>query len=88
MRAGLESRVKDILIALRGVTDKPLGIGFGISQVEHAQQVKEWGADAVIVGSAMVKRLAEGTPSEGLHAIEEFCQNLKAAISTSSTSRV
>jgi tryptophan synthase alpha chain len=80
MREGIESRVQDILVALRGVTDKPIGIGFGISQPEHAQQVKAWGADAVIVGSAMVKRLAEGTPAEGLQALGEFCRSLKASI--------
>jgi len=80
IRSGLEMRVKDLLLELRGVTDKPIGIGFGISQPEHAQQVKEWGADAAIVGSAFVKRLAEGTPAEGLQAIKDFCHDLKAVI--------
>ncbi|MFN9176459.1 MAG: tryptophan synthase subunit alpha, partial [Synechocystis sp.] len=47
---------------------------------EQAQQVKAWGADAVIVGSAMVKRLAEQAPAEGLQSIETFCRELKAAI--------
>jgi tryptophan synthase alpha chain len=81
MRTQLESRVQDILQQMRTVTDKPIGVGFGISQPEQAKQVKNWGADAVIVGSAFVKRLAEGTPAEGLSAIGEFCQNLKSAIS-------
>ncbi|NET15679.1 MAG: tryptophan synthase subunit alpha, partial [Okeania sp. SIO1H6] len=44
-------------------------------------QVKNWGSDAVIVGSAVVKRLAEGTPDEGLEAIGQFCRSLKGAIS-------
>jgi tryptophan synthase alpha chain len=66
---------------MRTVTNKPIGVGFGISEPEQAKQVKDWGADAVIVGSAVVKRLAEGTPAEGLAAIGEFCQSLKAAIS-------
>lgn len=81
MRSGLETRVQDLLKQLRKVTDKPIGVGFGISQRQHAQQVKEWGADAVIVGSAFVKRLADGTPTQGLQAVGEFCQSLKAAIS-------
>lgn len=81
MRAQLESRVQDILQQMRTVTDKPIGVGFGISQPEHAQQIKNWGADAVIVGSAFVKRLADGTPAQGLSAIGEFCQQLKSAIS-------
>ncbi|HEY9609100.1 tryptophan synthase subunit alpha [Allocoleopsis sp.] len=81
MRNQIESRVQDILQQMRAVTDKPIGVGFGISQPEQALQIKNWGADAVIVGSAFVKRLAEGTPTEGLSAIGEFCQSLKSAIS-------
>jgi len=80
MRKQVASSVPDLLEEMRAVTDKPIGVGFGISQPEQARQVKQWGADAVIVGSAFVKRLAEGTPTEGLKAIEEFCQSLKSAI--------
>ncbi len=80
VREGLESRVADILANLRTITDKPIAIGFGISAPAHAQQVQKWGADGVIVGSAMVKRLAQGTPAEGLQEIASFCQSLKAAI--------
>jgi tryptophan synthase alpha chain len=81
VRNQIESRVQDILQQMRTVTDKPIGVGFGISQPEQARQIKDWGADAVIVGSAFVKRLADGTPAEGLSAIGEFCQNLKSALS-------
>lgn len=81
MRSGLQDRVKDLLQELRGVTDKAIGIGFGISNGEQAARAKEWGADGVIVGSALVKRLANGTPDEGLQALEELCKELKAAIS-------
>jgi tryptophan synthase alpha chain len=80
MRTQMQARVKDLLLELRQVTDKPIGVGFGISQPDQAHQVMEWGSDAVIVGSAFVKRLSEGTPAEGLKAIEEFCQSLSAAI--------
>lgn len=67
---------------MRSLTDKPIGIGFGISGAEQVRQVRDWGADAVIVGSALVKRLATGTPTQGLQAVEELCQTLKAAITT------
>jgi tryptophan synthase alpha chain len=79
-RSQVQGRVKDLLTQIRAVTDKPIGVGFGISQPEHATQVRAWGADAAIVGSALVKRLAEGTPAAGLRAIEEFSQSLKQAI--------
>lgn len=80
VRTGLESRVGDILANLRAVTDKPIAIGFGIAAPEHARQVREWGADGVIVGSAMVKRLSDGTPAEGLSSIDAFCRSLRSAI--------
>jgi tryptophan synthase alpha chain len=80
MRTQVGTRVQELITDLRGVTDKPIGVGFGISQPSQAKQVMEWGADAVIVGSAFVKRLAEGSPEQGLQAIEIFCRSLKAAI--------
>ncbi|MDZ8086795.1 MAG: tryptophan synthase subunit alpha [Nostoc sp. DedQUE12b] len=86
VRSQLENRVSDLLQQIRSVTDKPIGVGFGISEATQACQVKEWGADAAIVGSAFVKRLAEGTPDQGLSAIAQFCQSLKAAIKMTNTS--
>lgn len=80
MRSQLETRVQDLLLMLRQVTDKPIGVGFGISQTEHARQVMNWGADAAIVGSAFVKRLATGTPSQGLSEVASFCRSLKASL--------
>ena len=80
IRSEMQTRVGDLLQQIRNVTDKPIGVGFGVSEPEQARQVKAWGADAAIVGSAIVKRLAEGTPEQGLDAIAQFCQSLKTAI--------
>jgi tryptophan synthase alpha chain len=41
---------------LRGQTDLPLCVGFGISKPEHVRMLREV-ADGVIVGSALVRRL-------------------------------
>ena len=43
---------------IRGHTEIPVGVGFGISDATSAQQVAAV-ADAVVVGSAIVKRIAE-----------------------------
>lgn len=83
IRTHLQSRVKDVLKQIRTITDKPIGVGFGISNPEQARQAKEGGADAVIVGSAFVERLAESTPYRGLRAIKDFCSDLKASITPS-----
>ncbi|MBF2084639.1 MULTISPECIES: tryptophan synthase subunit alpha [Thermoleptolyngbya] len=80
MRSQVGDRVQDLLLELRSVTDKPIGVGFGISEPSQARQVMEWGADAVIVGSAFVKRLAEGEPHQALESVETFCRSLKASL--------
>jgi tryptophan synthase alpha chain len=78
MRSQLAKNVQSMIENLRSVTDKPIGVGFGISQPEQARQVIEWNADAAIVGSAMVKRLeVDG----GLKEITDLCSSLKRAIS-------
>jgi tryptophan synthase alpha chain len=77
MREGMGNNVGEILNQLRDLTDKPIAVGFGISDPAQAKQVKELGADGVIVGSAMVKKLA----AEGVDSIEQFCRELKAAVS-------
>ena len=81
-RTALATKIPELLQEIRTTTTKPIGVGFGISDPEQAQQVKAWGADEVIVGSAMVKRLAGVEPKEGLAAIEEFCKTLKQAINS------
>lgn len=83
VRTQIETRVSDLITQIRAVTDKPIGVGFGISQPQQARQVKDWGAEAVIVGSAYVKRLVEGTPQQGLESIGEFTRSLKLAITSS-----
>ncbi len=80
MRSEMHGRVSEILANLRQVTEKPIGVGFGISSPEQAEQVRSWGADAAIVGSAFVKRLADGTPDQGLAALETFCRELRVAL--------
>jgi tryptophan synthase alpha chain len=77
VRQQVAKGVKTMLDTLRTLTDKPIAVGFGISQPEHARQVVDWGADAVIVGSAMVRRLAE---PQGLDAVVSLCQSLKRAM--------
>ncbi|XVF21677.1 hypothetical protein REPUB_Repub12eG0110700 [Reevesia pubescens] len=78
-------RMKAIVEASEGfvylVTTKPVAVGFGISKPEHVKQVAGWGADGVIVGSAMVKLLGEAkSPEEGLKELEMFTKSLKSAL--------
>jgi tryptophan synthase alpha chain len=80
-RATLEKRIPALLQQLRQQTPLPIGVGFGISTPDQARQIALWGADAAIVGSAFVQRLAKApTPEEGLQQIAHFCRALKAAL--------
>jgi tryptophan synthase alpha chain len=53
-RRQLSPEIMPIIKKLRTITNKPLAIGFGISTPEHVRQAGKL-ADAVIVGSAIVK---------------------------------
>ncbi len=56
-RASVSGAVGPLVGAMRGVTSLPLAVGFGISTPEQVAQVGQV-ADAVVVGSAFVRRIA------------------------------
>ncbi|XVF32472.1 hypothetical protein REPUB_Repub17cG0085700 [Reevesia pubescens] len=80
-RSSVSDRVQTLLREIKEATSKPVVVGFGISKPEHVKQVSGWGADGVIVGSAMVKLLGEAkSPEEGLKELENFTKSLKSAL--------
>ena len=60
---------------VRGVTDKPLAVGFGISGPEQAAEVAAV-ADGVIVGSALLRRAAG---VDGIDQVRDFVADLRRA---------
>ncbi|XP_045795364.1 tryptophan synthase alpha chain-like isoform X1 [Trifolium pratense] len=80
-RASVSGKVQALLQDIKEATTKPVAVGFGISTPEHVKQIVGWGADGVIVGSAMVKLLGEAkSPQEGLKALENLTRTLKSAL--------
>ena len=72
----LGARVAEI----RRHTPLPIAVGFGISTPEQAAAVAR-SADAVVVGSAIVKRIAEfGSASDAPARIEAFVRPLAEAV--------
>lgn len=57
-------------------TETPLAVGFGISTRDQAAAIIDAGADGVIVGSAFVNIIADGTDVP--EQIEELARELKA----------
>lgn len=56
-RDRLPTDLRAMLTRLRGMTDLPLCVGFGVSRAEHVRELREI-ADGVIVGTALVKATA------------------------------
>ncbi|OAY80905.1 Tryptophan synthase alpha chain [Ananas comosus] len=80
-RATVNPQVELLLKEIKGITANPVAVGFGISNPEHVKKVASWGADGVIVGSAIVRLIGEGKSSnEILRNVETFVSSLKAAL--------
>ena len=82
-QAQLPPELADRLAALRQATDLPLAVGFGISTAEQVRQVTSV-ADAAIVGSALVRRIAQVRqqgPDAVIQAATAFTRELAAGLS-------
>jgi tryptophan synthase alpha chain len=75
-RASLARSALDIARRLKGVTDKPVLVGIGVSDPAQAAEVAAV-ADGVIVGSALVRRLLDGG---GADAAGTFVAELRAGL--------
>jgi len=78
---GARDRLPDDLPAflqrVRAVTDLPLALGFGISRPDHVAQAHAL-VDAVVVGSALLDRIAAAEPGERAAVAEAFIAWLRA----------
>jgi tryptophan synthase alpha chain len=77
-RQQLSADVSGLLSRIRRVTDLPVAVGFGISNAEQARQAWAQGADAVIVGSAIVRKIEE-FGAKAPEEVERFVRELLAA---------
>jgi tryptophan synthase alpha chain len=77
-----QSTVGLIRSAKRYSAKVPIGVGFGISAPEHVRAILAAGADAVVVGSAIVDKVAgyeKDGPLRMLADVESYVRSLKAA---------
>jgi tryptophan synthase alpha chain len=77
----VDTGLVDALARYRAASPLPILAGFGISTPEHVRRVMDAGADGVICGSALVRRIAQnlGHPEEMVTSIYEHAVALKAA---------
>lgn len=65
VRDTIDDSARALADRVRAVTTMPIALGFGLSRPEHVRAVGQW-ADAAVVGSALVKVIAEHGESVGL----------------------
>ncbi len=73
-RLTMDDSLRESIVRIKEVADKPVAVGFGISTPDEASAVSGY-ADGVIVGSAIVKRA-----QDSLESLEEFILELRRAI--------
>jgi tryptophan synthase alpha chain len=76
-RQTLPSDMGPNVAALRRVAASPICVGFGISTAAHVRQVtRDAQADGAIVGSALIRRVAEHEQSP----LPDLCQTVRASV--------
>ena len=82
VRTSIETRVEGLVQQLKGMGPTPVAVGFGIAGPDQARQVRDWGADGAIVGSALVKVMAEACAQQQdvAAAAGAFCTELRRAL--------
>ena len=79
-RSAIPAELLERLRWLRGETDLPLCVGFGVSTPDHARLLRDH-ADGVIVGSALVRQLeAAGTVQEFAARLGGLARGLAEAL--------
>jgi len=78
-RAKLNEAIVSNINHIKKISTTPIAVGFGISSPEHVAQVREWGADGAIVGSAFVNRISSSSSEYLVDNVGEFCKKLREA---------
>ncbi|HYE85242.1 MAG TPA: tryptophan synthase subunit alpha [Vicinamibacterales bacterium] len=77
VRDTVDESARELAARVKAETRMPLALGFGISRPEHVRAIGQW-ADAAVVGSALVKVIAEHGHAPGLLAeVERYVRWLR-----------
>lgn len=80
-RSEVSDRLEHLITAVKAKSKAAVCVGFGVSTAEQAAKIKRWGADGVIVGSALVKLLGSGdSAEEGIAQMRDLAIELRRAL--------
>jgi tryptophan synthase alpha chain len=78
IRESVAESARELARRVRAETGMPLALGFGLSQPDHIRTIGQW-ADAAVVGSALVKVVAEhGQSPRLLDEVERYVRWLRS----------
>lgn len=69
----LKNKIKEI----KSYTTKPVVVGFGVSNSRQAKEVISYGADGVVVGSALIKVLMGTENNKAILELKKFIRSFK-----------
>lgn len=79
-REQTSARAPGLVARVRAATELPIGVGLGVSNGAQAAEVAAY-ADAVIVGSAFVRRVLDApSRAEGVRAVGALAEELAAGV--------
>jgi tryptophan synthase alpha chain len=76
-RRDLSPDLAEFLARVRRHTSLPLAVGFGISRAEHVRTVAELGADAAVIGSAIIDLIDRTSAGERERRVCEYVEALR-----------
>lgn len=77
----LNNQIQDLVKKIKNIQiDKPIMLGFGISNAEQAQRISKWNVDGIVMGSAFVKVMSNRPSNEAIKSVGSFCAMIKNAI--------
>jgi len=82
-RTRLSDSAEMLVRRLKGLTDVPVCVGFGVSAPEHARAIADAGADGVIVGSRLVAMIEDDLHDSGKAIAQITCllRDIKTTLS-------
>lgn len=81
-RDSLGSHLSTQLTKIKSMTDKPIMLGFGISNEHQVADIMGSGliVDAIVMGSAFIQKITSDHNFESYKELKNFCQRIKKVI--------